>query len=66
MARGASIKPGEPGEALHREARQLEFAPQGAHILARQKPADDAELELSVENTGRLDLDMGSPMENCP
>jgi hypothetical protein len=33
-------------------AGQLEFAPQGAHILARQYPADDAELELSVENTG--------------
>src|SRR5580658_2502180 len=37
-------------------ARQLEFAPQGAHILARQKPADDAELKLSVENPGRLGL----------
>jgi hypothetical protein len=33
---------------------QLEFAPQGAHILARQYPADDAELEFSTENTGRL------------
>src|SRR6202158_4469702 len=30
-------------------AHKLQFAPQGAHILARQHPADHTELELSAE-----------------
>jgi hypothetical protein len=33
-------------------AQNLQLARQGAHVLARQHPADDRELELSTENMG--------------
>src|SRR5262250_914426 len=32
-------------------ARHLKLTRQGAHVLARQHPADDADLELSAEDT---------------
>src|SRR5205085_5401624 len=33
-------------------ARNLHFARQGSHILARQHPANDHQLEISTEDTG--------------
>src|SRR6266852_3703154 len=33
-------------------AAKPQLAPEGAHVLARQNPADYSELELSAKNTG--------------
>jgi hypothetical protein len=63
-ARGGRPRPrkacGPPARKRSRQAYKslrdsLSSRPK-AHILARQKPANDAELELSAENTGRLGL----------